>query len=136
MEVEHDTPAKWQDELYDLLRRNKITQFAYVPDAGHRILMMALRKCLILRRLAKRGLEGRATFFQPFRISDSLKSAANFAASDAADGRRRSRFSALRLTPGQFDPGRRMIAWCSRPRTSRSTPAATRRPASDGLSSR
>jgi len=32
-------PARWQDELYDLLRRNNITQFAYVPDAGHRILI-------------------------------------------------------------------------------------------------
>jgi len=31
--------AQWQDELYDLLRRHKITQFAYVPDAGHRILI-------------------------------------------------------------------------------------------------
>jgi sulfopyruvate decarboxylase alpha subunit len=31
--------ARWQDQLYDLLRRNKITQFAYVPDAGHRILI-------------------------------------------------------------------------------------------------
>jgi sulfopyruvate decarboxylase alpha subunit len=31
--------ARWQDELYDLLRRNNITQFAYVPDAGHRILI-------------------------------------------------------------------------------------------------
>src|SRR5438046_10624311 len=30
---------RWQDELYDLLRRNNITQFAYVPDAGHRILI-------------------------------------------------------------------------------------------------
>ena len=39
MEVEHETPVKWQDELYDLLRRNGITQFAYVPDAGHRILI-------------------------------------------------------------------------------------------------
>ncbi len=34
-----DAPAKWQDELYDLLRRNNVTQFAYVPDAGHRILI-------------------------------------------------------------------------------------------------
>ena len=36
-----DTAAKtrWQDELYDLLRKHKITQFAYVPDAGHRILI-------------------------------------------------------------------------------------------------
>src|SRR5438552_3431385 len=32
-------PALWQDDLYDLLRRNNITQFAYVPDAGHRILI-------------------------------------------------------------------------------------------------
>src|SRR5215467_2355526 len=32
-------PARWQDDLYDLLRRNDITQFACVPDAGHRILI-------------------------------------------------------------------------------------------------
>src|SRR3954463_6651536 len=31
--------ARWQDELYDLLRRHGVTQFAYVPDAGHRILI-------------------------------------------------------------------------------------------------
>ena len=31
--------APWQDKLYDLLRRNDVTQFAYVPDAGHRILI-------------------------------------------------------------------------------------------------
>src|SRR5436309_10933419 len=31
--------APWQDKLYDLLRRNDVTQFAYVPDAGHRILL-------------------------------------------------------------------------------------------------
>src|SRR2546421_11589617 len=31
--------ARWQDELYDLLRRHNITQFGYVPDAGHRILI-------------------------------------------------------------------------------------------------
>src|ERR1700719_2665314 len=29
----------WPDELYDLLRRNKVNQFAYVPDAGHRVLI-------------------------------------------------------------------------------------------------
>src|SRR5437763_4087031 len=34
-----DAAARWQDELYDLLRRHNITQFAYVPDAGHRILI-------------------------------------------------------------------------------------------------
>ena len=39
MEEGGGTPARWQDELYDLLRRNNITQFAYVPDAGHRILI-------------------------------------------------------------------------------------------------
>src|ERR1700723_2660472 len=31
--------ARWQDELYDLLRHHNVTQFAYVPDAGHRILI-------------------------------------------------------------------------------------------------
>ena len=30
---------RWQDQVYDLLRRNNVTQFAYVPDAGHRILI-------------------------------------------------------------------------------------------------
>ncbi len=30
---------RWQDQLYDLLRANNITQFAYVPDAGHRVLI-------------------------------------------------------------------------------------------------
>jgi sulfopyruvate decarboxylase alpha subunit len=29
----------WAHELYDLLRRNGVTQFAYVPDAGHRVLI-------------------------------------------------------------------------------------------------
>src|SRR5947209_902328 len=32
------------------------------------MLLMTLRKCLILRCLAKRGLEGRTTFFQPYGI--------------------------------------------------------------------
>src|SRR5206468_13133804 len=27
--------ARWQDEVFDLLRRAGVTQFAYVPDAGH-----------------------------------------------------------------------------------------------------
>src|SRR5216683_6716678 len=31
--------ARWQDQLYDLLRRNNVTQFSYVPDAGHSILI-------------------------------------------------------------------------------------------------
>jgi sulfopyruvate decarboxylase alpha subunit len=29
----------WQDALYDLLRRHNVTLFAYVPDAGHRVLI-------------------------------------------------------------------------------------------------
>ncbi len=29
----------WAHELYDLLRRHRVTQFAYVPDAGHRVLI-------------------------------------------------------------------------------------------------
>src|SRR5881296_2686026 len=39
MDESGDEPARWQDDLYDLLRRNSVTQFAYVPDAGHRILI-------------------------------------------------------------------------------------------------
>lgn len=31
--------TSWQRQLYDLLRASNITQFAYVPDAGHRILI-------------------------------------------------------------------------------------------------
>jgi sulfopyruvate decarboxylase alpha subunit len=31
--------ARWQDEVFDLLRRADVTQFAYVPDAGHIILI-------------------------------------------------------------------------------------------------
>src|SRR5690242_20994208 len=34
-----ETGVRWQDALYDLLRCNNVTQFAYVPDAGHRILI-------------------------------------------------------------------------------------------------
>jgi sulfopyruvate decarboxylase alpha subunit len=34
----HPTP-RWQDQAYDLMRRHNVTQFAYVPDAGHRILI-------------------------------------------------------------------------------------------------
>ena len=29
----------WPDQLYDLLRQANVTQFAYVPDAGHRVLI-------------------------------------------------------------------------------------------------
>ncbi|HUA56400.1 MAG TPA: hypothetical protein VMB81_29730 [Candidatus Sulfotelmatobacter sp.] len=34
-----DTKTSWQDALYDLLRRHDVSQFAYVPDAGHRVLI-------------------------------------------------------------------------------------------------
>src|SRR5581483_722079 len=33
------TTAGWQHDLYDLLRRSGITQFCYVPDAGHAVLI-------------------------------------------------------------------------------------------------
>jgi sulfopyruvate decarboxylase alpha subunit len=41
-------PVSWQDEVFDLLRRHQVTQFAYVPDAGH--------KTLINRSLADPGV--------------------------------------------------------------------------------
>src|SRR3954471_324988 len=31
--------SPWPDELYALLRANDVTQFAYVPDAGHKVLI-------------------------------------------------------------------------------------------------
>src|SRR6202045_4736624 len=39
MPGQNGSAARWQDELYDLMRRHNVTQFAYVPDAGHRILI-------------------------------------------------------------------------------------------------
>ena len=39
MEDSDNPPDSWQDELCDLLRRNDVTQFAYVPDAGHRVMI-------------------------------------------------------------------------------------------------
>jgi sulfopyruvate decarboxylase alpha subunit len=33
------TRESWPDTLYDLLRENGVTQFAYVPDAGHKVLI-------------------------------------------------------------------------------------------------
>jgi sulfopyruvate decarboxylase alpha subunit len=41
MTVEAGVTAKtgWQHDLYDLLRRSSISQFAYVPDAGHSVLI-------------------------------------------------------------------------------------------------
>ena len=37
--AEDNGDSRWQDRLYDLLRQSNVTQFAYVPDAGHRILI-------------------------------------------------------------------------------------------------
>ena len=31
--------SAWPDALYELLRTNNVTQFAYVPDAGHTVLI-------------------------------------------------------------------------------------------------
>lgn len=32
-------PRGWQHEVYDVLRKHGVTQFAYVPDAGHSIMI-------------------------------------------------------------------------------------------------
>ena len=37
--AEAQSTMRWQDQIYDLLRQHDVTQFAYVPDAGHRILI-------------------------------------------------------------------------------------------------
>src|SRR3974390_322988 len=37
--VETQSQTGWEHELYDLVRENGITQIAYVPDAGHSILI-------------------------------------------------------------------------------------------------
>ena len=37
--AESQSMMRWQDQVYDLLRQHNVTQFAYVPDAGHRILI-------------------------------------------------------------------------------------------------
>lgn len=34
-----DSDKDWPNALYELLRAHDITQFAYVPDAGHRVLI-------------------------------------------------------------------------------------------------
>ncbi len=38
-EDEHakEISTNWQNQLYDALRRQDVTQFSYVPDAGHRV---------------------------------------------------------------------------------------------------
>src|ERR1700675_2611754 len=37
--LETTTEETWGAALYDLLRANNITQFCYVPDAGHKVLI-------------------------------------------------------------------------------------------------
>ena len=37
--LEQKARTGWQHDLYDLLRRHDITQFAYVPDVGHSVLI-------------------------------------------------------------------------------------------------
>jgi sulfopyruvate decarboxylase alpha subunit len=37
--VEAQSRTGWQHELYDLLRESGVTQIAYVPDAGHSVLI-------------------------------------------------------------------------------------------------
>lgn len=32
-------PKRWQDEMYEELRKANVTQFCYVPDAGHSIMI-------------------------------------------------------------------------------------------------
>ena len=39
MSAEPGAEVGWQDQVYDLLRRHNVTQFAYVPDAGHKRLI-------------------------------------------------------------------------------------------------
>ena len=34
-----DEAPAWQDQVYELLLQHEVTQFAYVPDAGHKILI-------------------------------------------------------------------------------------------------
>jgi sulfopyruvate decarboxylase alpha subunit len=34
-----EATVRWQDQIYDLLRQHDVTQFAYVPDLGHKILI-------------------------------------------------------------------------------------------------
>ena len=36
---ENSDGPRWPHELYELLREHDITQFSYVPDAGHRVLI-------------------------------------------------------------------------------------------------
>src|SRR5215469_12326874 len=37
--VADESHAAWQDQIFELLRQHNVTQFAYVPDAGHKTLI-------------------------------------------------------------------------------------------------
>src|SRR3954466_6736434 len=37
MQQQVASQTRWQDELYELLRKGGVTVFSYVPDAGHKI---------------------------------------------------------------------------------------------------
>jgi sulfopyruvate decarboxylase TPP-binding subunit len=37
--TEDDTEPRWPNDLYEVLRKHGVSQFAYVPDAGHRVLI-------------------------------------------------------------------------------------------------
>ncbi len=39
MAMEEGAEERWQDALYDFLRQKGVSIFAYVPDAGHKILI-------------------------------------------------------------------------------------------------
>jgi hypothetical protein len=39
IDVQTITTTRWQDQAHDLLRERNVTQIAYVPDAGHKILI-------------------------------------------------------------------------------------------------
>lgn len=36
---QNDTARGWQHDVYDVLRAHDVTQFSYVPDAGHAVLI-------------------------------------------------------------------------------------------------
>ncbi len=36
---QNDTARGWQHDVYDILRAHDVTQFSYVPDAGHAVLI-------------------------------------------------------------------------------------------------
>ena len=39
MSADANARSGWQDKVYEILRQHNVTQFAYVPDLGHKILI-------------------------------------------------------------------------------------------------